>query len=65
MKTQQSRMTSVEEAIRTINALRQLTRETGTVTTRSQNSILQSLSDADLVEVARILVEQRVEADRG
>jgi hypothetical protein len=65
MTKQEKQMTSVNEAISNINALRQLTRETGTVTTRSQNSILQSLSDADLVEVARILVEQRVEADRG
>ena len=39
----------------TIVALRQLTEETGTHTTRTQNHILQSLSDTELAEVARVL----------
>jgi hypothetical protein len=64
MTTSQSKMPPVQEAISNINALRQLSRETGTITTRSQNAVLQALSNEDLVQVARILVQQRMEADR-
>jgi hypothetical protein len=44
-----------EKALRQILALRQLTRETGTRTTKTQNSILQTLSPQVLAEVAEAL----------
>jgi hypothetical protein len=43
---------TVDEAVEKITALRELTAQTGTQTTRTQNDILRSLDDADLVEVA-------------
>ena len=46
---------AAQKAIRQILALRQLTHETGTRTTRTQNAILQSLSPQVLAEVAEIL----------
>ena len=44
-----------QKALRQILALRQLTRETGTRTTKTQNSILQALSVEVLAEVAEAL----------
>jgi hypothetical protein len=41
-----------QEAVARIIALRKLTEATGTITTRVQNRILQSLSDDVLAEVA-------------
>jgi hypothetical protein len=53
-------MTPIQkEAVEQIKALRKLTTETGTRTTRSQNQILQSLSDADLTLVALELQRQQ------
>lgn len=46
---------AAQNAARKILALRKLTRETGTRTTRTQNSILQTLSPEVLAEVAVIL----------
>jgi len=43
---------TVEEAVERITALRELTAQTGTKTTRSQNEILQSLPDEVLAELA-------------
>jgi len=48
---------ATQKAARQILALRQLTRETGTITTRTQNSILQSLLPEVLAEVAEILAD--------
>ena len=48
----------VQEAVSKINALRKLTRETGTITRRSQSLILQSLSDVEMTAVAEILAAQ-------
>lgn len=42
-------------AAKTIVTLRMLTKKTGTHTTRTQNNVLQSLVESDLIEVARIL----------
>ena len=44
-----------QQALHTILNLRKLTRDTGTFTTRAQNSVLRSLSDADLAAVASVL----------
>jgi len=44
-----------KKALRQILALRQLTRQTGTRTTKTQNSILQALAPAVLAEVAEAL----------
>ena len=46
---------AAQNAARKILALRQLTRETGTKTTKPQNAILQSLSVEVLTEVAEFL----------
>ena len=43
------------KAFTLIQALRDLTTETGTITTRSQNNILRMLSDDDLTRVAAML----------
>jgi len=53
----------VQEAVSKINALRKLTRETGTITRRSQSLILQSLSDAEMTAVAEILAAQPEQAN--
>ena len=42
----------IDAMVEKILALRDLTRETGTITTRSQNNILQSLPDDVLAEVS-------------
>lgn len=46
-----------EKALKQLLALRKLTKETSTVTRRSQNQILQSLTDADLIVVSEKLEE--------
>jgi len=46
---------NAQKALRQILALRQLTRETGTRTTKTQNSVLQALSVEVLAEVAEAL----------
>lgn len=46
---------AAQKAIRQIMALRQLTRQTGTRTTKTQNAILQALPADVLAEVAEIL----------
>ena len=57
-------MTSEQQrAVDGVLALRELTRTTGTKTTRAVNSILQTLSDADLIVVARAL--QDADAKHG
>jgi len=47
----------VQKAVRELVALRNLTKQTGTVTLRTQNGILQKLSPAALTRVAVILAE--------
>ena len=49
---------TVKQATNLIFALRQLTAETGTATTRTQNKILRSLTDEDLLRVA-VELQQR------
>jgi hypothetical protein len=44
-----------QKALRQILALRKLTRDTGTRTTKTQNGVLQALSPAVLAEVAEVL----------
>jgi hypothetical protein len=46
---------SVGDAVSKIRALRKLTQETGTITRRAQNAVLQALSPSDLGEVALML----------
>ena len=48
-----------EEVLRKIIALRRVTHETNTVTRRSQGTLLQTLSDADLVAVSAALAEHQ------
>lgn len=48
---------STRDALRTVIALRKLTAETGTRTTRSQNEILRALSDEDLTALATALLD--------
>jgi hypothetical protein len=45
----------VQKAVRQLLALRKLSRETGTQTTRTQNEILRSLPAAELIAVAELL----------
>ena len=49
--------TTAKNAVEQVLALRKLTNETGTRTTRSQNLILRNLSDEDLTQVAIELKE--------
>ena len=51
-------------AVDAVLALRALTRETGTKTTRSVNNILQRLSDDDLTVVAQALREASIGGTR-
>ena len=46
---------TAHRALRLVMALRELTKQTGTRTTRSQNHILQALSDEELTLVADLL----------
>lgn len=48
-----------QEAVARILALRTLTKETGTITTRVQSRILQSLDDATLLEVSWQLAQNK------
>jgi hypothetical protein len=48
-------MTVVQEAVKKVLALRQLTRESGCITSRTQSKILQALTPDELVEAAEIL----------
>jgi len=47
------------EVLEKVLALRQITHETNTITRRSQGDVLQSLPDADLVEVSTALAEHK------
>lgn len=47
-----------QKALTTILNLRKLTRETGTITTRSQNDVLRALNSADIAAVANALAQQ-------
>jgi hypothetical protein len=47
--------TEQQRAVDEVLALRELTRDTGTRTTRAVNLVLQSLSDTDLIVVAKAL----------
>jgi hypothetical protein len=49
-----------QHAVDAVLALRALTRETGTKTTRTVNNILQKLSDEDLTIVAQVLREASI-----
>lgn len=46
---------AASDAIKKILALRALTKNTGNLTTRAQNAIIRTLSDAALTEVALVL----------
>jgi hypothetical protein len=52
--------TEQQRAVDEVLALRELTRTTGTKTTRAVNSVLQALSDADLIVVAKALKDASV-----
>jgi hypothetical protein len=45
----------VREAVAQVQALRELTRQTGTRTTRSQGLVLQSLTDQELIAASLLL----------
>jgi len=49
---------SQRQALTTILNLRKLTKETGTITNKTQNRILQELSSIDLAAVANALANQ-------
>ncbi len=51
---------TVHHAVTLISILQELTEATGTKTTRLQNQVLQSLSDADLLRVAAELKQRGV-----
>ena len=51
-----------KRAVNAVLALRELTRSTGTKTTRAVNNILQRLSDDDLTIVAQALREETLRA---
>jgi hypothetical protein len=57
-------MTPKDEAVERILALQALTEATGTITIRTQNRILQKLSDADLLAVA-VELKHRQDRRRG
>jgi hypothetical protein len=50
---------NAHRALRSVVALRELTKQTGTKTTLAQNRILQSLSDEELTLVADVLESLR------
>jgi hypothetical protein len=56
---------TVQEAVKKIFALRELTRECGCITTRTQSKILQSLTPDELVEAAEILAAGNNSGDGG
>lgn len=62
--TRMAQTANVQDAISKINALRKLSRETGCITTRTQNKILQLLTDDEMTAVAQILSAQS-EVRRG
>jgi hypothetical protein len=51
--------TTAEAALNKVLALRKVTFETNTVTRRSQNQVLQSLSDTDMIAVSTALAEHQ------
>ena len=58
-------MTQIQkDAVEKIMALRKLTTETGCITSRTQNRLLQQLSDDDLAIVARELAQQQNSAEK-
>jgi len=50
---------TAEAALSKVLALRRVTFETNTVTRRSQNQVLQSLSDTDMIAVSTALAEHQ------
>jgi hypothetical protein len=52
---------TAEAALAKVLALRRVTFETNTVTRRSQNQVLQSLSDTDMILVSTALAEHQQE----
>lgn len=46
---------TVQRAVKQVLALRKLTKDTGTITTRSQNKVLQALTPEHLAVVAEVL----------
>lgn len=63
-ETRMAQTANVQDAISKINALRKLSRETGCITTRTQNKILQLLTDDEMSAVASVLASQP-EVSRG
>jgi hypothetical protein len=51
--------TTAEAALKQMLALRRVTFETNTVTRRSQNKVLQTLNDADMIVVSAALEEHQ------
>jgi len=51
--------TTAEAALNKVLALRKVTFETNTVTRRSQNQVLQSLIDTDMIAVSTALAEHQ------
>lgn len=58
IETRMAQTSNVQEAVSKINALRKLSRETGCITTRTQNKILQLLTDDEMTAVAAVLASQ-------
>jgi len=64
MITRMARTEAIQEAVSKINALRRVTRETGTISKRAQSKVLQALTDEEMTAVAEILAQQS-EASNG
>jgi hypothetical protein len=52
---------TAQEILERVLALRKVTFETNTVTRRSQGTLLQTLTDSDLIEVSRELARHQAE----
>ena len=59
-----TREQAITSTVERLHALREITRTTGTRTTRAQNTILQQLPDEVLTEVALLLHKRETEAGR-
>jgi cytochrome c553 len=64
MESRMARTEAIQDAVSKINALRRVTRETGTISKRAQSKVLQALTDEEMTAVAEILAQQS-EASNG
>jgi cytochrome c553 len=58
MESRVPRTEAIQKAVSTIKALREITRQTGTITKRAQSKILQALTDEEMTAVAELLTSQ-------